>query len=1621
MRRLASFQNYHQDQTLIVCGCGESLNELTQPERFVTVGVNDVGRRFTPDYLVVVNPREQFAGDRFRFVENSRAAYLFTQLELGVRHPHVVKFRLGSFGGTDFSEPDVLHYTNNSPYIALNLAILMGARRVGLIGVDFTEHHFFARTGAHPLAARFAAIDSQYRKMAEAAKARGVEIFNLSRRSRLTAFPKISAADFAAENRGSPKTKKHNSADSPPLKIVSYATTPVAGVPAILARCIDARTEHSARCVWLTNGYGNGVDFAGDVEWEKAPQTAENLLAEADLIVAHNGKVAAAHEKYLAGKPVVTMAHNYLWNVDDRFVKKGFAGVVVGQYQAALDEFRGWSVVPNPIPLWETCFRPAEKNAALTICYTPSGKHERYPKSHRLYWHSKGYETTVKILRRLARRFPIRLEIVGDRQISHAESLAMKRRAHIVIDECVTGSYHRNSLEGLACGAVVVNGLGIMPEVADVLRVCAPGARRLPFVAATLENLEEVLTELIASGQGKLLKAGAANRVWMEKHWDFSAQWEKFWRPALEKSMSRAKPRPAFKRFWKRAEITSEEVGKSAMEKYREGVSVVVPHGGKYRLPHLRASLANLRQCAAVGEVIVAEMDEDPHALETARRWADKYVFIEKNESFERARAINAGSAFAECEFVLWLDNDLLVPEDFLCSAVAEMRRGNLDFLLPFSEIKYLSFADSEMVMDGTLDPRDAAPIKVYTNRMTDGGAGLVRADFLRRFGGIPGGFRGWGGEDNAWMRKTKLLGKTARTDSQKTVFHLYHALSGGNGGDVHIKANPRYAKNVAALAKIARVSDPEEFLRRYPPEKVRLCDSRRRVLFIADREAENLSSIQSLQKALAEKFGIEAKIIDAPAAERELNACADAVVFFGQRTAREFLAREFFSPLIEKTILLALENDDLPPPETPKLAEIGAVLTRDEEKFAELISAVPQTALWKFEPQNPARALAQPLSIVLNRRKRRATSASAASGGARLPIWFYWEGKRPRWIEMCHRAILANAPNARFLTPESFAPLWTEDRDIDLSGLYVAHRADYIRAYLLAKFGGLWIDADCVPVVNLGFLLERLGEFDFIAHRERSGIFANCLIGAKKESRIAGEFYRRICEFLRAGSRISWLEIGSKPLTDILHATAAPFLELECERVQPVCWSQPEKFFAIGSDARHALNYDADAFCYMLSNGAVINYQRKHPDAELTAENTFFSYVVRRALGQNSPESGDRAKKREYHAAGGENRLTELNFYLEMMAKIAPRKVLDADVGSGRWAILLRDYFGPAADAPLDIEALVESEPENAEFLRAFYDRLHCGRFAERVAQIDDKKDLLILGDYLTRNGNSQRAETLAGALKIADYALLNFRRAENGRPPTGSERDLLDFLTANAARIAARRQSENAVAVLLSDADPKNIGRRGGDEFAAVFRRATEEHARQKLESLAGPGCSLKSTAEIRRALPLLVASLDVKSILDARCGDFNWQSALDLRAEKHWGVDVVPSLIEANRRKYENERRRFFVADVRRDVLPAAELVLCRDLTVHLSFEDVFAALRNFAANGAKYLLMTTFPEKKANADIQTGEWRPLNFERPPFNFGAPLKLINEKFHEGGARFADKSLGLWLVSDLRAIIGQ
>ena len=200
------------------------------------------------------------------------------------------------------------------------------------------------------------------------------------------------------------------------------------------------------------------------------------------------------------------------------------------------------------------------------------------------------------------------------------------------------------------------------------------------------------------------------------------------------------------------------------------------------------------------------------------------------------------------------------------------------------------------------------------------------------------------------------------------------------------------------------------------------------------------------------------------------------------------------------------------------------------------------------------------------------------------------------------------------------------------------------------------------------------------------------------------------------------------------------------------------------------------------------------------------------------------------------------------------------------------------------------------------------------------------------------------------------------------------------------------------------------------AVFTRVYRRNVWGNAESVSGAGSTARRGEAFRADLIDLLRRLDTRVLLDAPCGDFNWIGEVADAVPRYVGVDVVPELIERVRAAHGSERRTFIRADLARDPLPRADVILCRDGLVHFSFAEIRAALRNFKRSGAEYLLATTFVDTARNVDIRTGGgWRDLNLREPPFSFPPPLELIDERCTDYGGRYRGKRLGLWRLDAL------
>ena len=85
---------------------------------------------------------------------------------------------------------------------------------------------------------------------------------------------------------------------------------------------------------------------------------------------------------------------------------------------------------------------------------------------------------------------------------------------------------------------------------------------------------------------------------------------------------------------------------------------------------------------------------------------------------------------------------------------------------------------------------------------------------------------------------------------------------------------------------------------------------------------------------------------------------------------------------------------------------------------------------------------------------------------------------------------------------------------------------------------------------------------------------------------------------------------------------------------------------------------------------------------------------------------------------------------------------------------------------------------------------------------------------------------------------------------------------------------------------------------ERLRVFADIHARNAWADAESASGPGSGVRRAAMFREDLEALLRELQVGSILDAPCGDFNWLPTFALDGIDIVGVDIVPELIAANR---------------------------------------------------------------------------------------------------------------------------
>lgn len=167
--------------------------------------------------------------------------------------------------------------------------------------------------------------------------------------------------------------------------------------------------------------------------------------------------------------------------------------------------------------------------------------------------------------------------------------------------------------------------------------------------------------------------------------------------------------------------------------------------------------------------------------------------------------------------------------------------------------------------------------------------------------------------------------------------------------------------------------------------------------------------------------------------------------------------------------------------------------------------------------------------------------------------------------------------------------------------------------------------------------------------------------------------------------------------------------------------------------------------------------------------------------------------------------------------------------------------------------------------------------------------------------------------------------------------------------------------------------------------------------------------ATKVLKDELFRLLEGFEVKTFIDIPCGEVSWIYELKPFIQEYTGVDAEEKVLQKNREKYGSSTVHFQHFDIAKDPLPASDLIFCHDVLNFLPQNEILATLLLFKKSGAKYLLVTTCPKNEKNRKGKTGNYNPIHWQLPPYNFPKPLLIINDPNQE------NKKLALWRIEDL------
>lgn len=140
-------------------------------------------------------------------------------------------------------------------------------------------------------------------------------------------------------------------------------------------------------------------------------------------------------------------------------------------------------------------------------------------------------------------------------------------------------------------------------------------------------------------------------------------------------------------------------------------------------------------------------------------------------------------------------------------------------------------------------------------------------------------------------------------------------------------------------------------------------------------------------------------------------------------------------------------------------------------------------------------------------------------------------------------------------------------------------------------------------------------------------------------------------------------------------------------------------------------------------------------------------------------------------------------------------------------------------------------------------------------------------------------------------------------------------------------------------------NLRRTNAERFGRIYREKLWGGA-QHTDFFSGDGSIPEVVEPYVSSVRTLLSQRPPSDVVEIGCGDFAVASRLIALARTYTACDVVPELIERNRRMFVRDNLTFRAIDAVTDPLPPGDLVIVRQVFQHLRNDQIQAILRKFA---------------------------------------------------------------------------